>query len=381
MKNELYQKAADSIKQANHILLVGPDNPDGDSVGSQLGLHLFCEKLGKIATSVSYEEIPRNYQFLPDIINIKVTLEVKRDFIISIDTTKSRPASLRYKKTDKTLDIILTPNQGSLSPEEISFSQSLYPFDLLVVTDTASMDMLALTQQNFPDLFSQVPLLIIDHHATNTHFGTINLVEPKFSSSCEVAFNLMETINTSLIDEDIATCLLTGMMADTGGFQHPNVSPGTLVVASKLLLTGARHQEVVRNLFKSKPLAQLKLWGKILERMKLDETIKFVWSSVTLEDFQETGAEYDDTTGFTDHLMTSVPEGEVFILLMEKEEGVIKGSIRSRVGVDITPIAKAFGGGGHKQASGFVVNESTLDEVEEKVLEEVNKYQKKRLGI
>ena len=158
--------------------------------------------------------------------------------------------------------------------------------------------------------------------------------------------------------------LLTGIITDTGSFQHSNTSPEAFEVAAELLDRGARQQEIIKHLFKTKSLATLKLWGKVLSKITYEESSKLVYSTISLADLSETGAKSDDSGGIIDELMSNAPASEVVMLLKEKEPGFLSGSLRAPGNIaDVSEIAGIIGGGGHKKAAGFELKEKLWKKV------------------
>jgi phosphoesterase RecJ-like protein len=156
------------------------------------------------------------------------------------------------------------------------------------------------------------------------------------------------------VTSDVATLLLTGLITDTRSFQNPNTTPHSLEVAANLLDLGARQQEIIQHVYKTKPLSTLKIWGRASNRIQVDPDARIVWSAVSREDLQEMGASSKETHGLLDELITTVPDADVHVLFTEVEEGGFKASLRSSPAVDVNRAAgKLFQGGGHARASGF----------------------------
>jgi len=172
---------------------------------------------------------------------------------------------------------------------------------------------------------------------------------------------------------------LTGLITDTGSFQNSNTTPKSLTVSAQLVAGGGRQQEIVQHVYKTRPLSTLKLWGRALTKLQYDPAARVVWSSLTREDFAETGGTPTEAKAVIDALMSSAPDAEVILLLRESDEGKVDGSLRTVKGVDATKIAGIWNGGGHTGAAGFDVSGS-LSEVEKDVVSKVQDWQRKRLG-
>lgn len=372
------QQAVNLINQAQKILIV-PGRPDGDSIGSALAIYMALESLGKTVSIAVMDDIPANYQFLPAIDKVVRELQGTRDFIITIVTPGTEPEKLSYNVDNGHLNIVITPKGGQYRPEDVSFKEGSYKYDLIITLDAASPTQLGRIYDAHPTLFTEIPTINIDHHPTNTMFGTVNLVDVTATSAAEVLVSLFESMSVQ-VTPDIATAILTGIISDTGSFQHANTTPKSLTVAAQMVGFGARQQEIIKYLFKTRSLASLKLWGQVLSNLKFDESTKFVCSVITYEDLTAQGGTKDDLTGVIDELMTAIPGAEIVILLTERAPQEVYGSIRTLKGVDATQIAAIFGGGGHVGAAGFTILGMSPSEVEPLVAEKVREFQLARLG-
>ncbi|MEI6221683.1 MAG: bifunctional oligoribonuclease/PAP phosphatase NrnA [bacterium] len=298
------------LQRAQNIAIFSHRNPDGDALGSNLALHLALKKLLIKSTPVCVDHPPAVLHFLPHI------------------------------------DELVT----SFDPED---------FDLFVFLDCADIETLSGFYPRYKTFFETKLTINIDHHPSNKLYAIENVVDKSKAATALLVYDLLQEMKIR-IDPEIATCLLTGIITDTGGFQHSNTSPETLSVASDLTDKGANLEKIVNAVFKSKSLTTLRLWGKALSRISLDKEKNLVWSSVTKEDISELGASYDDLSGVIS-FMFGIPEAKVAILLAEREDGKLKGSIRTKNGADANELAAFFGGGGHKKAAGFVVKQGLGD--------------------
>jgi phosphoesterase RecJ-like protein len=225
------------------------------------------------------------------------------------------------------------------------------------------------------ELFHNTPIINIDHHTDNENFGQINYVNDKSSSTGEIIISIIESLSVDkpLLDRDIATCILTGILSDTASFQNPNTTSKSLTVAAQMIGAGADHQLIIRNLFKTQALSQLKAWGKILTKLQTKPSQKLAWATISLAELQEINATTEDVGGVLDALVKNLPDIDVVMLLTQHTDH-IKGSLRSHAPININPIATELGGGGHPQASGFEMYEITLIEAEQKVLNTIEKH-------
>ncbi len=379
MKKEISpkQQVVDLIKKSNSILLLTHTRPDGDAISSILSLKFILEKINKNVDAVVPDEIPEEYRFLPGIDSILKKAELSKDLIVSIDALKGKIDKISYnKKENGGLDLIITPSEGNINKEDVAISNKGLGYDLVIILDTASLDIVSDIYKENQSLFSDIPVVNIDHHPTNTKFGQVNLVDESSTSVCEILVSLAEALGKDLIDDKIATLLLAGIVTDTNRFQNSNTTPKSLTVAAQLIAFGAKRSEIVKNIYKTKAVSKLKIWGKVLSNIKEDKENKIVWSSVSKNEIENCEAKAEEVDeGVMNELLSSAPSARVVLLLVERERGLITGSMRtSDEKIDLSKVALLFDGGGHKQAAGFRINDENLAKAEEIVLGKIREY-------
>lgn len=368
------------LKRAQNILILPSSPIDGDSLGSALALYLSLKKLGKQATVVTSEEnISDTYSFLPQVSAIAHDLPFVRDLIVTIDFRDQTAPNIKQSLQGNKINIIITPAKGSIPRDQISFNYGKIPFDCIISVDTADISQLGKLQEVFSEMSYLAPVINIDHHVSNAMFGKINLVDVMAAATTMIILPLIEELG--LMDADIATLLLTGLITDTNSFQNPNTTPDAFAVSAKLIGYGARQQEIIKHIYKTKKLQTLRLWGRTLTKLQYDEAHKLVWSVLTTKDFEEIGGAPDDTEGVVDELMSNAPNTEIILLLKEKDGGEISGSIRTLTpAIDASKLAALFGGGGHMQAAGFKIRGKTISEVENEAVQKLKEFQSTRLS-
>lgn len=372
------QQVTELIKKFNRILVVSHARPDGDALGSLLAMTTVLTALGKEAVGVVRDPIPGTYRFMPGITKLQKEISGSRDLIVSVDTAEVPVDKLKYNTRDHKLNIIVTPKRGSYAEGDVSITSGSFKFDLIIVLDAPDLDRLGVVYEEHPDLFYETPVVNIDHHPSNDYFGAVNLVDLTATSTSEILVGVIESLGESLITEDVATCLLTGLITDTGSFQNSNTTPKSLTVSAQLVATGGRQQEIVQHVYKTKPLSTLKLWGRALTRLQYDAEARLVWSSITAKDFADTGGTASEAKEVIDALMSSAPDAEI-ILLLRQGDGKVDGSVRTTKGIDALKIVGKWGGGGHTGAAGFEMP-GTLAEVEPKTVADIKAWQQSRLG-
>ena len=206
-----------------------------------------------------------------------------------------------------------------------------------------------------PELLNRnaTTLINIDHHPSNDFFGNVNIVLPDAPATCFILFLFFSYCGWT-ITPSMATCLLHGLYYDTGCFMHSNTSAEAYRVAARLKALGGDSDRCVKEEFHSASINKLRLWGRALSRICINEK-KAVVAALTQNDYDEEGANHEDISGLVSYL-NHVPEAKFCVLLTEDGRGNIKGSLRTqREDIDLTSITGLFGGGGHKKASGFTI--------------------------
>ncbi|MCH7492559.1 bifunctional oligoribonuclease/PAP phosphatase NrnA [Patescibacteria group bacterium] len=302
----LFQKIKEEIEKAQKVVVIAHQNPDGDTLGALLGIAHYLKLNNTDHKLFCTTSVPDYLRFLPN-----------------VDAVHSHESIL----LDNEFDVIIILDSGDLA--------------------YAGVDI------HFRKLKGLPIVINIDHHGTNTNYGHINLVHPQASSTSEIIYHFLDYFRTP-IDKEVATSLLTGILTDTGGFSNMGTTPSSMEVSSKLLALGARAREIVSNTLQNKSLAQLQLWGRALSRLKQDKKTGIVSTILTQKDFQELKIE-ESSEGIANFL-NNVEQAKAILVMYEKGDGTIKGSLRTtRNDVDVSKIAKYFGGGGHAKAAGFSI--------------------------
>ncbi|MEX1170557.1 MAG: DHH family phosphoesterase, partial [Chloroflexota bacterium] len=316
----------DRLRGARRVLAVSHENPDADTLGAALGVVELVEALGGAADPVCNDPIPALYGFLPGVERFR---------------TDPDPAAT---------------------------------YDLAVIVDCGSLDRIGALGDRHAELFERTPRLIIDHHASNDGGGEADWIEPHAAATCEMVALLAARLGVAAGAGDgaLATNLMAGIVMDTATFAHPNATPRTLTVSAWLVEAGAPLSDISRRLYRSKPEAQLRLFGRILARLESADDGRIVWSNVSEADYAETGADRAHSEGLID-LLSQSDAAEVAILFKEAGPRETRISVRTRPGgVDATVLTGRFGGGGHARAAGATV-EAHLAEARPPVLAEASR--------
>jgi phosphoesterase RecJ-like protein len=221
-----------------------------------------------------------------------------------------------------------------------------------------------------------IKIAVIDHHLTNEMFGTLNLVDTNITSVGELLYLVFEDWGVSL-DKNIADCLMTGIVGDTGAFSYPGSNERTFKIASELMKLGADKDRAVHQLYRSESFELVKFYGEVLIRSEIDEAGKFFWSAIPYDSYEKLGRPVMAKESSAS-LFAQIVEGTDFgFVAVEQEKNKLAISFRSRTGFDTSKIASELGGGGHIYASGANVEGLPFDKAIEKVLEVCRKYANK----
>ncbi|HLY86919.1 MAG TPA: bifunctional oligoribonuclease/PAP phosphatase NrnA [Gaiellaceae bacterium] len=306
---------ADALERHDRFLVVTHENPDGDALGSLLAITLALRQLGKDAVMYlpGKTPLPREYAFMP-----------------LGDLVREAPADAAER--------------------------------VLLAVDCAKEDRIG-----DPDALTRTPLVLdIDHHHDNTRFGNLNLIVPDASSTGEVLRDVFAELGVELTPE-LAEPLYIALVTDTGRFQYANTTPKSLRLAADLVEAGADVHAVFQQVYESLEFAKLKLLARALDRAEVLEGGRIVVSHLVRNDFVEAGAAEPYSEGIIDYLR-SVEGAELAVLIREQlseSPHAYKGSLRSSIDeLDVSVIARTFGGGGHRQAAGFSSSDSLAEIVE-----------------
>jgi phosphoesterase RecJ-like protein len=309
-------RAVEAIRSAKSIVTACHVNPDGDALGSMLGLGLALTAVGKSLTMLSADGVPDIYRFLPGVEAIQ-----------------------------KTTDTVA--------------------FDLAIVLDSGDLPRVGASV--LPAIRLAPFLIDIDHHTTGA-FGDVQVLDIVSASTSEIVYELLIALKLPITPE-IATCLFTGIITDTGSFRFQNVTPVTLRIAAKLVEHGAPPATVSENVFENRSLAATQILGAALASLGHSADGRIVWVTVTHEDFVRFEATDEDTEGIV-NFARYVRGAHVGVLFREMQDGSARISLRSRDTVNVSAIAQEFGGGGHRMAAGCTLP-PPLAEAQRRLIEAV----------
>ena len=299
------------------IMITGHINPDGDAIGSALALKLLLDSMDIVST-------------------------------VAFDITGNLPSNLNHLP----YNLITTPTEESY--------KTVFVFDCGNSSRLGKLEPIVLNSEK---------VVVVDHHIDPT-FGDLQIIDPKAASTTQVLYRVFKEEGL-IISKDMADCLMTGLITDTGRFQYSNTDEEVFTIAADLMSLGSNLSMISEKIYGSIELNALKLQSAIIDRLELDEELKFIYSIVYQEDYKKFNTTPEETDSLID-VVRLAKESEIALLLKEQVDGTYKGSLRSRTQFNVQQLAAFFEGGGHKAASGFSSNLS-IDEIINNVKNEIRK--------
>lgn len=307
---EIYEDILAEIDKATNVMMVMHQKPDGDTAGSCLAMANYLDVIGKPHTCFCIDALPESFHFLPG----------------------------KHK---------VETDHNHWDPDHAKF-------DLLIVFDAGDLHYAGIGDY-IDQLSHDFKIINIDHHATNRGYGDHNLVVTTASSTCEIVHHLLDSINA--LNKEISTCLMTGLVTDTGHFMNLATTASSIETAGKLLLKGVNLRSIGSKTMDNRRLPVLQLWGRALERLTTtDEGL--VITGITQQDLKECGVGIEELEGVANFLnsIDEETDAKAILFLSERPGGMVKGSFRTTHPlIDVSKLATLFGGGGHKKAAGFAV--------------------------
>jgi len=344
------QQAIEQIIRAKRILVVSRPQASVDIIASVTGLIDYLKKHKKdVDAVVPGFDLKQSPAFLIGADQIRPEMSAVRSFEIALNVSKSPMSSITYDVRDGKLIVNIVPTHGEWSPADVTLKHGEDRYDLIITLDVPDMASLGEIFHTHADFLYRTPIINIDRDPSNEHWGQLNLIDLTAVSSSEILFGVFERWNRHLIDERISTALLAGMIAKTQSFRMQNVTPKTLATASQLIAMGARREDIVHGLWRTRSVPTLKLWGKALARLEIDRELGLVWSSLSRQDFIETGTNDTALDGVVNELVSYAPEAKIVVLIHETETSHTTGTC---VTIHTTPpysaqeVGRSFGATG-----------------------------------
>ena len=304
MDTQLFKKGYSLIKNANSILIVTHENPDGDAVASVCLMAEIAKQVKKTYWLYCHNSLNYQNEFLPHL-------------------------------------------------DEFKNYYDNFNFDLIVTLDCGSVERTKLEKEITKRRADQL-VLEIDHHPRARAYANLEVRDSTAAATTEILYHFLK-INKIKINKNLADCVLTGILTDTDNFLYPSTSPETINIASEMLAAGARLPQIMENTWRNKSIGSMKAWGKALTRLKINPKYNFGFTVLEAEDVppEITEEELEGMAGF----LSNLNGVNAIMLLREMPDGTIKGSLRAtKPNINIARLAATLGGGGHAKAAGFSIN-------------------------
>ena len=322
MPLEPIEQVITAFKQKKHLLITAPAHPSGDGVSAALALSILARRFGKRATiSIDGGTSGLNgvYDFLPEYHSILSEVKQSGETELEFGLDNQAVTGLTYSVKNNALRIRVFSEAGTLHLSAPTIKKAAYPYDLIVVLDSADLESLGRVYEEHTEFFYHTPIINIDHKPDNEHFGELNLVEMTAVSTTEIIYNIINKWDKSMLDEQMSTCLLAGIILKSKSFQRSNITPQTLAVASELITNGARREQIVERLFNNKPVNILQVWGRALANLRTDPNTGIVWSIVNKKDFVDTQTTERELFGVVEDMLTHSLQAKVVMVVYPRE--------------------------------------------------------------
>lgn len=358
-----------ALKRAERPVIVLKDLAHIDDFASAFGLAAVMKKLGKDAEIIcATGRAPESLTFLKTAAPVKGDIPNLRSLTIHLDVSKAKVDELSYNVVGDELRVHITPKNGFWNRDDVKVSTTAFRYDLIITIGAPDISSLGNLKEKYADFFFETPIMNIDHAANNEHYGQHNVIDVGATSIGEVLFNLIEKIDASLIDADIATSLLTGMIAKTKSFRSQNVTPKTLGTASALIAKGAKREEIVEHLYRTRSVETLRLWGRALARLKSDHEKGLVWTVLTRQDFATTSAKEDSLQDIVSELLSTAPDAKLVVIFYEHADGYVAAKMFAERPLDAITLGAPFRASGTREQVRLVLPERDIVEAERAVI-------------
>jgi bifunctional oligoribonuclease and PAP phosphatase NrnA len=323
VNQDLIERVREELRRSRKTLLTTHQNPDGDGLGSEVALAAYLKGIGKDTLILNPDEVPERYRFLD-------------------------------------------PSGEIRAYDDSSGPDLVRECDLIITLDNSSLHRLGKMEQSVRD--SGAVTLCVDHHSTTDPFWGVNFIDESACATGEMVHDLIKALGGDL-DAASAAALYTAMITDTGNFRFSKTSPRSHRIAAELLAKGVNPARVFELVYEQQPEGFVRLMGVALSAFRLEAGGRLGWISLTRRQLMECSAEEADTSEIVNHLF-AIRGVRVCLLFKELPDGMVKVSLRSKGSIDVHRVATTYGGGGHQNASGAVL-EGPLESAVPRVVSDV----------
>ncbi len=371
---DILKQIAEKINNSSSVLVILPPMPSADSVAASLALSAYLKKMDKDVLVVATDgQLNPRVDFLPSYATIARELDVTKSFVIDVSTKRAGISELTYKKENDKLAIYLKAKNGELTADDVSFRATKFPHDLIITIGVGSLDSLGSFYGKFAEMFFETLIVNIDFRGSNEGYGQFNLVELNASSNSEIVYDLLIEMEKELVDSNVATSLLAGIIAETNSFQHTRTTPQAFLKASQLISLGGDQQEIVTKMYKNKSLGFLKLWGRVLARIVNEPEHLMVYSAANANDVEKSGAVDEDVKAILKEMLLQLSFAKIFIFFREVAEDQTEIYLAAPVVLNLPEVFAHFNPDSTQSHSLHFRMSMPLGQAEQIVLEAVRK--------
>jgi len=346
-------------EKAKNILIAFPADWEGDAVAASLALFLFLKRLGKEVDVAGYKE-SSSYgplSFLPSYDAIQTTLSNLRRFIVSLNISQAKINQIKYAVDNDQLNFIISPSVGWFKPEDVTSRAGEFKYDLIITLGTTDLENLGRLHDDNVEFFYKTTIINIDNRAANEDFGQINFIDLNAVATSEILFYLLKNYKPELLNEDMATCLLAGIIQKTKNFKTANLTPRILLTTSQLITLGARREDIVNHLYRSRDIKSLKLWGQILNNLRSERNDELLWSKITSDVATNPEAAGNDLAEIVDELISNVSSAKVFVLFQEESAGKTRLLVYALKNINALELMAEYAPLGNAKLSQCLINQ------------------------
>ncbi len=355
------------INENSKILILTDSIFNFDKIAASLSFGLFTQILGKNTIIYFKNTIEEKYKFLNGFELIKNNIDIKNNLTIAISTKDVKAKELSYEQKEDRIEIYLTPEKNKkFTKEDVSIIDNQNLFDLIITIGVENIEKIGEFYNSNIEFFKDTPIINIDNNIANERFGQINLIEPQYSSICELMFDLITMYKSELIDEKIATNILAGIIYKNKKLNLQKLSSNTVEAISALIEIGADKEKIINNLYKTRNLNDLRVWSKILQNSKLAYNNTLFFSIIDDEN------EQIDFSDFFNNIIDSIGCIKIGILF-NKINDIIYITLITRDNINAKELLKEFNPIGDNEEVNCAVSSSDMNKAVEIVLNKIIK--------
>ncbi len=373
MAHDMFNQFKEQLAKSSTILIILPKSGTIDTCCAAIVLANYLRTHSKKVDVVRDAfSIPPHLSYLnKNLQEIFDTLPPYQQVTIAINVATTPLSELSYEVKNDTLAIHISTKSGTIDTQSIVTSLNAYRYDCIISIGALNKHSLGNPAIHAASLFHDIPLINIDYQSENEHFGHINIVDITASSSCELIVRLCEQLATTTFSKNDATLLLTGIIVSTKNFTTQNVSPKILQIASRLMDMEAAREEIVNNLFRTRSLSSLSLWGTVLSSLHVEPSHKLVWNIIPHQNYSHIHISEHDWDDIIDEILANTKDTDCVILFYEQKQGeqyVSYAHIATNNSRDARTLCEPFKGEKNKHYAKLMFQNLSLSETSDTVL-------------